>query len=191
MGQVGRHQLNTLAGVEAVVDNERRAYWTMQNGYCLPTAAGKMAALSERLALEPRLLERVKDALQVGVHWSTPVHGTDHRVCQVFCSAVPVAYVHNTHVEEWAPFAQAVLESAYDSTLLVGAVLARKERRRVTVLLTKLGAGAFGNREEWVRTAIQSALDKHRDAPLDVKLVHYGHVEAFYRPITVSPPTSH
>ena len=62
---------------------------------------------------------------------------------QVFCSAVPVAYVHNTHVAEWAPFAQAVLESAYDSTLLVGAVLARKERRRVTVLLTKLGAGMF------------------------------------------------
>jgi hypothetical protein len=60
---------------------------------------------------------------------------------QVFCSAVPVAYVHNTHVAEWASFAQAVLESAYDSTLLVGAVLARKERRRVTVLLTKLGAG--------------------------------------------------
>ena len=27
------------------------------------------------------------------------------------------------------------------------------------------------------------ALDKHRDAPLDVKLVHYGHVEAFYRPM--------
>ena len=67
-----------------------------------------------------------------------PTHGA-----QVFCSAVPVAYVHNTHVAEWASFAQAVLESAYDSTLLVGAVLARKERRRVTVLLTKLGAGMF------------------------------------------------
>ena len=94
--------------------------------------------------------------------------------------------------------------------------------------LRNVWTGAFGNREEWVRAAIQSvragtlggggwfagalaslphsaalgrppppmlvtvqALDKHRDAPLDVKLVHYGHVEAFYRPIAVSPPTTH
>ena len=40
--------------------------------------------------------------------------------------------------------------------------------------LTALGGGAFGNPTEWIAEAMQRALDLHRDAPLDVYLVHYG-----------------
>lgn len=42
--------------------------------------------------------------------------------------------------------------------------------------LTSLGGGAFGNKNEWIEKAIAGALSKHRGAPLDVKLVHYGFV---------------
>ena len=45
---------------------------------------------------------------------------------------------------------------------------------RVRVYLTCLGGGAFGNKAEWIRTSMVAALRKHRDAPLDVFLVHYG-----------------
>jgi hypothetical protein len=243
-GQLGSHQINTLADVEAVVDNARHGYWVVQNGYCLPvrasgclyvvrgtwyvvrgseqpfsstvppasplhpqTAAGKLLSLGERLWSEGDLASRVHDAIRVGVHWWVaawrdrkmqadawilleprlsypPTPWTaGPRLCtvssiecvrcglcgagvrwfrgmpgpvmdvrqlwralpwpQVFCSAVPVAYVRNTRVEEWEPFAQTVLNAAYDSTLLAASVIAKAEDRRVTVFLTMLGAGAF------------------------------------------------
>ncbi len=54
------------------------------------------------------------------------------------------------------------------------AVLATKRRSRVKVYLTMLGGGAFGNRDGWIRDAMQRAVDLHRSEPLDVFLVHYG-----------------
>ena len=38
------------------------------------------------------LAEKVVQKVQVGVHWDTEVWTGTHRVCQVFCSALPVAY---------------------------------------------------------------------------------------------------
>ena len=45
---------------------------------------------------------------------------------------------------------------------------------RVTVFLTSLGGGAFGNSQAWIVEAVKGALETHRDSPLDVTLVHYG-----------------
>jgi predicted NAD-dependent protein-ADP-ribosyltransferase YbiA (DUF1768 family) len=68
-----------------------------------------------------------------------------------------------------------VLAAAYDATLLAGEALSkRRGGERVKVYLTKLGDGAFGNETSWVAEAVQKALDDHKDAPLDVYLVHYG-----------------
>jgi hypothetical protein len=75
---------------------------------------------------------------------------------QVLCAAMPVAYVSNTTPDEWEPFAVAMLESAYDSTLLTAACIARRENRRLSVFLTKLGAGAFGNLDAWVKRAMDT-----------------------------------
>merc|ERR1712224_76836 len=47
---------------------------------------------------------------------------------------------------------------------------------RLRVFLTALGGGAFGNRDEWVADAMTSALEKFRDTPLDVMLVHFGSI---------------
>jgi hypothetical protein len=119
---------------------------------------------------------------RVGVHWSTGVHlegAAEHRVCQVFASAVPVTY-SGIAASVWEPFARLVLDAAYDATLCVSTVLAWKRKARVTVYLTMLGGGAFGNERLWIREAMQRALDKHRDAPLDVVLVHYGSRDAYY-----------
>ena len=105
--------------------------------------------------------------------------GREHRVCQVFTSAVPVSY-SGIRASVWEPFARLVLDAAYDATLCVGRVLASQRGTRVTVYLTMLGGGAFGNLQEWIRDALHKALRKHHDAPLDVVLVHYGSRSAYY-----------
>jgi hypothetical protein len=66
-----------------------------------------------------------------------------------------------------------VLEAAYEATLLAGTLNARRGGSK-TVLLTQLGGGAFGNKDEWIHTAMQRALKAVSSFGLDVKLVSYG-----------------
>ena len=56
----------------------------------------------------------------------------------------------------------------------VANILALERNERVKVFLTKVGGGAFGNRTMWITNAIEQALEKFKDAPLDVFVVHYG-----------------
>jgi hypothetical protein len=93
---------------------------------------------------------------------------------EVFTSALPVAYSYSTKLDDWTRFACFVLEVAFDATLAVGRVLSHKRGdARVKVYLTPVGGGAFGNQPLWIVQAIEKALWKHRQAPLDVVLVHY------------------
>merc|ERR1719323_1756469 len=80
--------------------------------------------LGVRLRGDAKLMEQLRESLRVGVHWETAVQGCDHKVCQVFCSALPVT------------FATAALEAAYEATLACGALLARRRGARVRVYLT-------------------------------------------------------
>mmetsp|Transcript_8441 Transcript_8441/g.14525 ORF Transcript_8441/g.14525 Transcript_8441/m.14525 type:complete len:359 (-) Transcript_8441:284-1360(-) len=200
-GQRAPHQqLDLLAGVGAVLGNNspkdgRPQIWEMRNGYCFPVTALSMRQVGERLAAEPLTAHAAKAALRVGCHWETEVHDSwparrsgasccagdagpqpcrSSRVCQVFCSAVPVAYTTRiTKSEDWEPLARLILEGAYDATLTIAAIAAKTRQRRVKVYLTALGGGAFGNRSTWIKDAIRAALEGHKDAPLDVFLVHY------------------
>ena len=78
--------------------------------------------------------------------------------------------------EDWARFATVVLEGAYEATLAAAVVLAKQRNERVTVYLTQLGGGAFGNRDHWISHAVERALAIFKDSPLDVVMVHYGRV---------------
>ena len=96
-GQRGKHQLNLLTDVEAVLGNEKHGYWCVKNGYCMPSEEGdSMAKVTGRLDSEEGLEERVRSKLRVGVQWSTEVSSrsssSSHQVCQVYASAVPVTY---------------------------------------------------------------------------------------------------
>lgn len=173
VGQGGGRQLDLLSGVAEKVENSRYGYWEMRNGYCLPEDPGAVARLGERLRADGKLLTACKERLRVGVHWSTAVTSGTHSVCQVFCSALPVAYATDTPQEDWESFACVVLDAAYDATLAAAAILARERQARVTVYLTALGGGAFGNATEWITAAIGKAIREHQDEPLDVELVHF------------------
>ncbi|CAE8613444.1 unnamed protein product [Polarella glacialis] len=173
-GQGHGHQVDCLADVGEPVGNSRARYWRMVNGYCLPVEAGSIAKLSKRLKEDAALTEAVRSQLQIGTHWDTEVTNKEHRVCQVFASALPVAYAKSTRSADWEPFGRAVLESSLDATLAAAALLAAERRARVKVFLTAVGGGAFGNRSQWIIDAIQCALRTHQSAPLDVMLVHFG-----------------
>jgi hypothetical protein len=93
-------------------------------------------------------------------------------VSQAFCSALPVAYT-SLEPGRWESFATLVLEAAYEATLCAG-VLNTRQAAANRVLLTQLGGGAFGNRDEWIYTAIRRALKAVSGFGLDVKLISYG-----------------
>ena len=188
-------QINTLDTIENILKNKQHAYWNVKNGYCMPTTNCSMSALNRRFEIDARLVQQIHDNLKVGVHWDTEVERqpkwkrckdsgkwiskvdsktVKHNVCQVYVSACPVAYTKSTKSSDWAPFASLILKSCYESTLEVANILALQRGKRVKVFLTQVGGGAFGNRKLWILSAIENALKKFENAPLDVYLVHYS-----------------
>ena len=174
----GKVQIDCLADVGKVVgNNDDNRFWKMQNGYALPSTKDSFAELGEMLKSNESMYAEAYNALRIAVHWDTSVKGPHtHRICQVFASALPVAYAKNVRAQDFEVFAQLVLEAAYDATLCVASILAKTRGTRVKVYLTALGGGAFGNRNEWICRAINKALQLYKHSPLDVVLVHYGSV---------------
>ena len=117
-----------------------------------------MAEVGARLSSEPALADAARDALRVGIHWDTDTAVTrrnsstnpPHRVCQVFCSALPVAYAKSTGSKDWAPVRYSSRVTARPSTcLLVGTIIlvarARAPCTRCLVLSSHLpSTGACG-----------------------------------------------
>jgi hypothetical protein len=73
----------------------------------------------------------------------------------------------------WRPFAELVLDAAYEATILAAVLNARRGASNI-VLLTRLGGGAFGNDGAWIDGAMRRALRKVRGLDLDVRLVSFG-----------------
>lgn len=150
--------------------------WTMENGYALCTDAGlaKVRALLLRIGEDER--DALRGLLRIGVHSRVEVtdapSGAAQFVTQAFCSALPVAYGDAFDIY-WEAFAILVLEAAYEATMLAAVLNGRQGGSR-TVLLTRLGGGAFGNEPDWIDAAMQRALRLARDFDLNVILVNHG-----------------
>jgi len=179
-GQAGSNQLDMMHDIGELLDNNKHRYWEMRNGYLLPTSAESLSGLQKRLQDDAELRKIVTRNLRVGVHWGTeterPLGREPHSVCQVFASAVPVAYAKGTRRNDWEQLASAVLDGAFEATIAVGAVLALKRGTRVKVFLTCVGGGVFGNSHFWIASAISRAIKIWKRAPVDVKLVHYHRI---------------
>ena len=57
---------------------------------------------------------------------------------------------------------------------MCAAVLNSERTGSNKVYLTLLGGGAFGNRDEWIISAIRRAVSLFTDFDLDVSIVSYG-----------------
>lgn len=148
--------------------------WEMRNGYCFLTPRGAEM-------LDDDTEEEVYshfNKLQVGVQTGTEVtlNNAGHRVTQVFCSAVPLAYYEFDMVQKALPFANKVLESAYQATLAAGIVNAEATKNH-DVFLTLLGGGAFGNKMEDILLAIKTAVTRFKEYKLNVHIVCHNSYE--------------
>jgi hypothetical protein len=179
-GQTAARQLNGLADVGSALGEALGCpvaqLWTMRNGYALCTQSG-LAAIGAYLASpDSAQAVRLGDRLRIGVHRDVEV--TDGPgpagplVSQAFCSARPVSY---TRIEaaHWRVFASFILRAAYEATMWA-AVCNAQRGGSSTVLLTRLGGGAFGNEDAWIQAAMRSALQAVRACDLNVRLVSYG-----------------
>jgi len=173
-GQTDQVQLNMLDGVEQAINNHSQGYWRMQNGYVMPSQPGLLALRGYLSGLSVTELDQIKAKIKVGLQQNTQVtfEHTAHCVSQVYCSALPIAYLHYP-VADWQPFAQMVLDAAYEATLH-HALLEQQRTGNRRVYLTLLGGGAFGNPDAWILRAIEASLARFCQANLELVLVSYG-----------------
>jgi hypothetical protein len=179
-GQTAKCQLDGLAGIgKALAQTLRKpaeTLWEMRNGYALCYRSGLDAISAHLKVLSLAEIDDLRGKLSIGIHRDVEVTDlpSERRplVSQAFCSALPVAYTSVAPLH-WERFAALILEAAYEATILAGIVNARRGASNV-VLLTLLGGGAFGNREEWIHAAMYRALKIGSGFDLEVKLVTYG-----------------
>lgn len=178
-GQTSERQINGLAdlgnALSQAVGQPVEALWDMQNGYALCSRGGLDAITRHLDALTQNQTDALSGSLRIGVHSDveiTDTKGPGRRfVSQAFCSALPVAYSSVPGVH-WKSFASLILQAAYEATMWA-AVLNAMRGASNTVLLTRLGGGAFGNDDDWIHAAMHRALSAAREFDLDVKLVSY------------------
>jgi len=146
----------------------------MRNGYALVNQNSLLVINKKIAALSFLEREQLKEKLKVGIQWNTKVTKsiTKHRVSQIYCSALPVAYCHTDSIY-WEYFARVILEATYEATLYA-ALLNYDKTDSPIVYLTLVGGGAFGNEEYWILESLQKSIRKFQNTPLEVKIVSYG-----------------
>ena len=135
--------------------------WGMCNGYCMPQSLLKLQAVNRLLDPSQQGGEERRrcfmNSITYGVQWDTQVVDSSvpyrqpdplercHKVAQIFCSALPVAYNEKfDNKEDWKHFAAAVLQAAYEATFAAAAQLSKERgNQRVMLFLTDVGGGAM------------------------------------------------
>lgn len=179
LGQTKDRQLDGLADIGSSLSDRLvmpvDRLWELRNGYALSSARGLHTIDDYLSAASGRDVDSLRDLLRIGLHRDvevTTVNGGGQIVSQAFCSALPVSY-SDIHSDGWERFARLVLEGAYEATLLCAAANAGKGGTG-KVFLTLLGGGAFGNQSDWILDALDRAMWRTSNLPLDVKVVSYG-----------------
>jgi len=172
-GQSADKQIDCSADLGLRLGNTGGRLWRMQNGYLFPSDEGLAEVTQTIRAASETDREALLGQLRIGLQLNAEVtlDGAGHRVSQAYCSALPVAYGRQP-ADQWADFAQLILDAVYEATFAAGVINANRTGNRV-VYLTLLGGGVFGNRAEWITAAIERAFRKHAQHGLDVRIVSY------------------
>jgi hypothetical protein len=181
IGQCVDYQINCLEEIGRFFENDKNRYWEMKNGYCIPNSNG-LNEISQKInGMDASQSEDLMGQLKVGIQWGAEVTlpSSDNKVSQVFCSALPVDYSHLSH-EQWEPFTQLVLNAAYEATFhLATQNMVRNGNNKL--FLTLLGGGAFGNRIEWILTAIKRSVNIFKHVPLEVMIVSHKYSNKYIK----------
>ncbi|MBZ9610834.1 hypothetical protein [Rheinheimera maricola] len=189
IGQTAERQLNMLDQFEQqllplVNEHAKQSFeslWQMKNGYALPSAAQLKAINLTLEQLSPAKIEELSGSIKIGVQYDTQVtlQNYSHLVSQAYCSAMPVAYSHQSS-ELWQPLASLILQAAYNATLAAAVINAQRTGNN-QVYLTLLGGGAFGNTVEWIIQAIENANDFYKHSGLEIKIISFGRSKPILR----------
>lgn len=177
-GQTADRQLNMISDLGDYLASQMNMpvseLWRMRNGYLLPSTKGLDAIADYLNALNENALDTLRSLLRIGLQSNTQVtlQGSEHCVSQAYCSALPVAY-SDLPVAVWQPFAQLVLDAAYEATF-TAAVINQKNTGNPRLFLTLLGGGVFGNRIEWIINAIKRSCMLYQQSNLEAFIVSYG-----------------
>ena len=170
IGQTENNQIDCLELIGETLGNENSELWTMKNGFTLMDLQGLLAINKKLANMSYEQREDLKSKLKTGIQWNTEVTlpGAKHKVSQIYCSALPVAYNHNIETSYWEAFSRVILEATYESTILAG-VLNMEKYKSNKVFLTLVGGGAFGNKEHWIFESLQKVIRReYKTIPLDV-----------------------
>lgn len=192
IGQTADRQLDGLADLGAALANDMGVrpefLWQMRNGYAFPDRKSLSQIEAYLAGLTEAERDRLRTLLRVGLHWDVGVTesgaASDAQVTQVYCSALPVAYVP-IPATEWSGFATLILEAAYEATLLAAVLNAARGGSR-RLLLTRIGGGAFGNDDAWINTSILRALRLVADQGLEVMMISHGPPNSHIRAVEAS-----
>jgi hypothetical protein len=179
IGQSENNQIDCLADLGRALGNSENRLWEMRNGYALASASGLMEISNRLRASSEKNLDELRELLRVGIQRDTQVtlKGSTHKVSQVYCSALPVAY--SKHPSDlWEGFARLVLEASYEATICA-AILNAQRMGNKRVFLTLLGGGAFGNETRWIMDSIRRVLKLYKDWGIEVVIVSYGASKAY------------
>lgn len=181
IGQSENNQIDCLADLGRVLGNTKNRLWDMCNGYALASASGLMEISNRLRASSEKDRDELRRLLRVGVQRDTQVTLKDstHKVSQVYCSALPVAYSEHPS-SWWEDFARLVLEAAYEATICA-AILNMQRTGNKRVFLTLLGGGAFGNETQWITDSIKRALRLYQDWGIEAAIVSYSVSKRYVR----------
>jgi hypothetical protein len=174
IGQTKNKQIDCLSDIGTILNNKERKLWTMSNGYALANIEGLKIITNEFEKLNDTEYEDLKGKLRIGVQTDSEVTicKDNIKVTQCYCSGLPVGYSSIPQLH-WEKFARLILESTYESTFYV-ALRNLEKTNNNKLYLTLVGGGVFGNRTEWIFSAMNKAISKFSKTPLDVKIVSFG-----------------
>ena len=174
LGQSANTQLDCLSDLGRALGNPTEGHWHSRNGYVLP-GRDTFRALRRKLeAMTPKDIDHLRGLVRIGLQRDTEVTAAPgaHRVNQVFCSALPLAYA-SLPDSDWQFFARLILEASYEACFQAARRIAA-ETGDNRLFLTLLGGGAFGNPDHWISDAIVRALTIGAAEGLALTLVSYG-----------------
>ncbi len=172
-GQTSDNQIDCLKDMGMALGNSGDRLWSMQNGYAMATSSGLVEISKKIKSMSKHERDALRQSLRIGIQWDTQVTilGCSHLVTQIYGSALPVAYSqHPSYL--WEDFARLVLKASYEATLWAASLNFLRTGNN-KVYLTLLGAGAFGNEDDWVLDAIKCAIELFVRVPLDIAIVSY------------------
>ncbi|HEY8664558.1 MAG TPA: hypothetical protein VIL68_13165 [Propionibacteriaceae bacterium] len=141
-GQIADRQMNAISGLAAALGMRVE----VQNGYVWPTEAQLVQASDVITAADEDERDRLAGTLAIGVHADTEVTwmNAGHSLTQAFCSALPIAYLHDLQDAPWEPLARLVLDAAYEATLAAAAITPARTGNRAGTYGLELRLVTYG-----------------------------------------------